>query len=135
MFDLIRDAHAQTAAAGTQAAMGNIIFMVLLFAIFYFLLIRPQQKQQKAHKEMIHNLQRGDAIVTGGGLIGKVHRVDEDMVVVELGEVEVGDKTFRPLRVKVKRNTVATVTAKAGVVADDGQKKDKSSADGKEKTS
>lgn len=125
MLDLIREAHAQTGATGTQAAMGNIIFMVMLFAIFYFLLLRPQQKQQKVHKEMIQNLQRGDAIVTGGGLIGKVHRVEDDTVVVELGEVEVGDKSFRPLRVKVKRGTISLVTAKAGVTDTKDKEKDK----------
>ncbi len=125
MFDLIREAHAQTSATGTQAAMGNIIFMVLLFAIFYFLLLRPQQKQQKIHKEMIQNLQRGDAIVTGGGLIGKVHRVEDDTVVVELGEVEVGDKSFRPLRVKVKRGTISLVTAKAGATDTKDKEKEK----------
>lgn len=122
MFDFIREAHAQAGASGTQAAIGNIIFMVLLFAIFYFLLIRPQQKQQKTHKEMIQNLQRGDSIVTGGGLIGKVHRVEDDTVVVDLGEVDVGEKMFRPLRVKVKRGTISQVTAKATDAPDDKEK-------------
>ncbi|HIJ84743.1 MAG: protein translocase subunit yajC [Magnetococcales bacterium] len=122
MFDLIREAHAQAGATGTQAAIGNVIFMVLLFAIFYFLLIRPQQKQQKVHKEMIQNLQRGDSIMTGGGLLGKVHRVDDDTITVDLGEVEVNDKNFRPLRVKVRRSTISLVTAKASGPVDDKEK-------------
>lgn len=124
MFDLIRDAHAQAGATGTQAAIGNVIFMVLLFAIFYFLLIRPQQKQQKAHKEMIKNLQRGDSVQTAGGLLGKVHRVEDDNILVELGEVEVNDKAFRPIRVKVRRDTIALVTAKAsGTPTEDAKDK------------
>ncbi|MBF0146449.1 MAG: preprotein translocase subunit YajC [Magnetococcales bacterium] len=126
MFDLISTAHAQSGASGTQAAIGNIIFMVLLFAIFYFLLIRPQQKQQKVHKEMLQNLQRGDSIMTGGGLLGKVHRVEDDTVMVELGEVEVGDKSFRPLRVKVRRSTISLVTAKAGTQPVSDSKEEKS---------
>ena len=124
MFDLIRDAHAQAGATGTQAAIGNVIFMVLLFAIFYFLLIRPQQKQQKTHKEMIKNLQRGDSVQTSGGLLGKVHRVEDDTILVELGEVEGNDKAFRPIRVKVRRDTIALVTAKAsGTPTEDAKDK------------
>ncbi|MBF0382699.1 MAG: preprotein translocase subunit YajC [Magnetococcales bacterium] len=111
MFDIISVAHAEAPAGG--AAMGNIIFMVLLFAIFYFLLIRPQQKQQKAHKEMVENLKRGDSVVTNGGLMGKIHKVEEDNVTLEIGEVEVGNKSFRPMRVKFKRNSVASVTVKS----------------------
>ncbi|MBF0107800.1 MAG: preprotein translocase subunit YajC [Magnetococcales bacterium] len=135
MFDLIRDAHAQGGATGNEAAIGNIIFMVLLFAIFYFLLIRPQQKQQKAHKEMLQNLQRGDSILTGGGLLGKIHRIDEDTITVELGEVEVGDKTFRPLRVKVRRGTISQVTAKAGTQPAADDKEEKEGKEGKGSTS
>lgn len=124
MFDLIRDAHAQAGTTGTQAAIGNVVFMVLLFAIFYFLLIRPQQKQQKTHKEMIKNLQRGDSVQTAGGLLGKVHRVEDDTILVELGEVEVNDKAFRPIRVKVRRDTIALVTAKAsGTPTEDAKDK------------
>lgn len=125
MFNVIQEAHAQGGLGGTDAAMSNIIFMVLLFAIFYFLLIRPQQKQQKAHKEMINNLQRGDSVVTGGGLMGKIHRVDEDSVMVELGEVEVGNKTFRPIRVKVQRATISAMTAKAGSAKTNEEDNDK----------
>lgn len=110
---LIASAFAQD-AANTDAAIGNILFMVLLFAIFYFLIIRPQQKQVKEHKEMVANLARGDAVVTGGGILGKVHRLEDDVVVVEIGEVEMGDRVMRPLRIKVRRSTITAVTAKTG---------------------
>ena len=115
MFDIISVAHAEgaTGPAG-GAAMGNIIFMVMLFAIFYFLLIRPQQKQQKAHKEMVANLRRGDTVVSNGGILGKVHRVEEDVVTLEVGEVETGNKTFRPMRLRIRRSSVSAVTAKSG---------------------
>ncbi len=117
MFDLISPAYAQAAAPGPEAAIGNILFMVLLFAIFYFLLIRPQQKQAKLHKEMVANLQRGDAVETRGGLIGRIHRVEDDFVMLELGEVETAPRQFKPLRIKVRRTAVAEMTAKAGVPA------------------
>lgn len=95
--------------------MGNIIFMVALFAIFYFLLIRPQQKQAKAHKEMVAHLGRGDSVITSGGLVGRIHRVEEALIVLEVGDVEVGNKSFRPVRMRIRRANVTEVTAKAGV--------------------
>lgn len=112
---LITPAYAQAAAPGPEAAIGNIVFMVLLFGIFYFLLIRPQQKQVKQHKEMVANLQRGDSVETRGGLMGRIHRVEEDHVVLEIGEIEVSARQFRPVRVKVRRAAVAEMGAKAGV--------------------
>ena len=114
-FDLISTAQA-AGAAGPEAAMGNIIFMIALFAIFYFFLIRPQQKQAKAHKEMVANLGRGDAVVTSGGLVGRIHRIEEDVVVLEVGDVEIGNRMFRPVRIRVRRANVAEVTAKANMV-------------------
>ena len=119
MFDLVSTAHA-AAASSSEAAMGNIIFMVALFAIFYFLLIRPQQKQAKAHKEMVANLARGDAVVTNGGLVGRIHRVEDDLIILEVGDVEVGNKTFKPVRLRIRRSSVSEVTAKAGVLMDKG---------------
>lgn len=114
-LDFIPVAHAQSAPpAGSDAGLANIIFLVVLFVIFYFLLFRPQQKQMKAHKEMVDNLQRGDSVVTGGGVLGKIHRVDDDVAVVEVAEVEVGNKTFRPVRIRVRKSTITAVTAKAG---------------------
>ncbi|MBF0184750.1 MAG: preprotein translocase subunit YajC [Magnetococcales bacterium] len=111
MFDLIRSAHA-AAASNTEAVLSQIIFMAALFAIFYFFLIRPQQKQAKAHKDMVANLARGDNVVTGGGLIGRIHRVEDDVIVLEVGDVEIGNKMFRPVRIRVRRVSVAEVSAK-----------------------
>ncbi|MBF0271043.1 MAG: preprotein translocase subunit YajC [Magnetococcales bacterium] len=116
MIDWITPAYAQS-APGSEAAIGNIVFMILLFGIFYFLLIRPQQKQVKQHKEMVANLQRGDAVETRGGLMGRIHRVEEDHVIIELGEVEVSARQFKPVRVKVRRVAVAEMSAKASAPA------------------
>ncbi|WP_026700423.1 preprotein translocase subunit YajC [Salibacterium aidingense] len=62
--------------------MEAIIMLVLMFAIFYFLLIRPQQKRQKQVKEMHSNLQKGDRIVTIGGIHGTIDALDEDKIIV-----------------------------------------------------
>lgn len=63
--------------------ISSLLPLVALFAIFYFLIIRPQQKQAKTHKEMVANLKKGDKIVTNGGLIVEVTKVEEDHFVVK----------------------------------------------------
>jgi len=60
--------------------------LILLFVVFYFLIIRPQQKQQKAHKEMLDSLKKGDRIVTTGGLIAEVVKPEEDFIKIRLNE-------------------------------------------------
>jgi preprotein translocase subunit YajC len=63
--------------------ISSLLPLVALFAIFYFLIIRPQQKQAKQHKEMVENLKKGDKIVTNGGLIVEITKVEEDHFVVK----------------------------------------------------
>ncbi len=99
-------AYAQAAgdAAGAGALTSMLIPMILVFAIMYFLIIRPQQKQVKAHKAMVEALRRGDQVVTQGGIVGKVSKVQEDgMVEVEIAE---------GVKVKVLRHTIASVLNK-----------------------
>ena len=83
----------------------QLIFPLALVGIFYFLLIRPQQKKMKEHQDMVSSLRRGDQVVTQGGLIGKVDKVKEgeNEVVVDLGE---------GVKVRVVQATIATVVAK-----------------------
>jgi preprotein translocase subunit YajC len=84
------------------AAFGQFLPLILIFAIMYFLLIRPQQQKAKQHKSMVEAVKRGDRIVTQGGLIGKVSKVkDEYEVEVELAE---------GIKVRVVKATIATVT-------------------------
>ncbi|HDZ79653.1 MAG TPA: preprotein translocase subunit YajC [Roseobacter sp.] len=78
--------------------------LILIFAIMYFLLIRPQQKKVKEHKAMVDGLRRGDQVITAGGLIGKVVKVKDDG---EL-EVELADN----VKVRVVQSTIATVVSK-----------------------
>ncbi|MGK0256147.1 MAG: preprotein translocase subunit YajC [Arcobacteraceae bacterium] len=63
--------------------LSSLMPLVVLFAIFYFLIIRPQQKQQKAHKAMIEAVEKGDKIVTNGGLIVEITKVEEDFLTVK----------------------------------------------------
>ncbi|MBF0176068.1 MAG: preprotein translocase subunit YajC [Magnetococcales bacterium] len=136
MFDLVGAAWAQNGApgpGGSGATMLNIIFMVLMFAVFYFLLIRPQQKQQKQHRSMIANLQRGDSVVTGGGIIGRIHRVDDDVVQLEVGEIDSGSKNPKPVRLRVRKDTIASVIAKGSAITtepSDSKDKEKSTSQG-----
>ena len=85
-------------------ALGQFVPLILIFAIMYFLLIRPQQKKLKDHQKMVEGLSRGDQVVTQGGLIGKVTKVKEDN---EL-EVEVADG----VKVRVVQSTLADVRSK-----------------------
>ncbi|MDB5715439.1 MAG: yajC [Sphingomonadales bacterium] len=83
----ITPAYAQTAGAATGgigAFMSPLIPVIFTIAIFYLLVFRPQQRAAKAHKERIAAVKKGDSVVTGGGLIGKVTRVEDDNVEVEI---------------------------------------------------
>ena len=81
-----------------EAGIGQFIPLILIFVIFYFFLIRPQQKRVKEHKEMVKNLKRGDEVITSGGIIGTVDRVFEDDRI----ELQIADG----VKVQVIRNTV-----------------------------
>lgn len=94
---------AAAAAPGMSGIAMQILPLVLIFVVFYFLLIRPQQQRLKTHREMVANLRRGDVVVTGGGMIGKIVRVADDEATVELAE---------NVRVKVLRSTITEVRAK-----------------------
>ena len=73
---LISAAYAQEGGGGGGAA-SNLILLVIMIAVFYFLLIRPQQKKTKAHRKMVETLQKGDEIVTNGGLAGYITKLNE----------------------------------------------------------
>jgi len=70
----------------SQGALAQFLPLILLFVIFYFLIIRPQQKQQKAHKEMLASLKKGDRIVTNGGLIAEIVKPEEDFLKIKLSD-------------------------------------------------
>jgi len=83
MSFFISDAMAQSGAAG-PGGFETFLPMILLFVVFYFLLIRPQQKRQKEHKNMVADLAKGDEIVTMGGILGKIVAVEENFITIEV---------------------------------------------------
>ncbi len=112
-------AFAMGQQAGGAGGQGNPIMafmpLILLFVIFYFLLIRPQQKKAKQHREMLSNLKKGDYVVTGGGLYGRITGVSEDVLTLDLGN---------NMEVKVNRSYISAVTDKK-VVSSSGKKERK----------
>ena len=105
---LISAAYAQgtgiTGIFDNQGALVQFLPLVLIFVVFYFLLIRPQQRKAKDHKTMLDALRRGDRVVTGGGIIGTVARVENPEEVT----VDIADG----VRVRVLRSTISSVLAK-----------------------
>lgn len=105
MFDfLVGTAWAMgggTQAGGQQGSSWmTLLPLVAMFAIFYFLLIRPQQKKAKQHKEMLGNLRKGDKVLTSGGIFGVITGLDEQVVVMEIAP---------QVKIKVNRANVAGV--------------------------
>ena len=101
----ITPAYAQAVGgAGAGAAFTQFVPLVLIFAIMYFLLIRPQQKKLKDHRAMVEAVRRGDQVITGGGIIGKVSKVRDDGEV----EVEIADG----VKVRVVKSTISQVVSK-----------------------
>ena len=108
---LITPAYAQAAGGDPMGAFTSFIPLVLIFVVFYFLLIRPQQRKAKEHKSMLDALRRGDRVVTGGGVIGLVTKVvDNDREVT----VEIADG----VRVKVIRDMIVSVLSKTEPVTE-----------------
>lgn len=100
----ISPAYAQTATAagsGTAAFM-QFLPLVFIFVIFYFLMIRPQQRRMKQHRAMIEAVKKGDSVVTAGGLIGKVTRVQDNEVEIEVAPT---------VKVRVVKSTLSSVGA------------------------
>ena len=111
---LFTPAYAQTAggSAGAMSGLAGIIPFILMFVIFYFLLIRPQQKRVKEHKQMVENLRRGDQVVTAGGIHGKVTKVGQE----DEAELQISDS----VRIRVVKSTIASVVSKTEPAANDG---------------
>lgn len=107
---LISEAYAQAASGAapagdpTMAAIIQMAPLILIFVVFYFLLIRPQQRARTAHQQMLTAIKRGDIVVTAGGLIGKVRSVADDEVRVELSP---------NVEVRVVRSTISEIRSKS----------------------
>lgn len=101
---LISDAFAQAAApAQNDASLLSLLPMVGILVLFYFLLIRPQSKRAKEHKQMVETLQRGDEVITNGGILGQIINVSENYAIVEIAS---------GLEVTVLKSSVQTLLPK-----------------------
>ena len=97
MFDQI--AYAMSPGQGGQQGFGMFLPLILLFGIFYFLMIRPQQKRAKEHKALLANLRKGDQVITAGGMYGRITGITDTVVTIEIAE---------KIRVKVARNQISS---------------------------
>lgn len=105
---LISPAFAQTAAAGSpENGLLSFLPLLFMFVIMYFLMIRPQIKKQKEHKTLLDSLQKGDEVIAGGGLLGRISKISDSYVTLEVASL--GDK---PVEVNVQRSAVAVVLPK-----------------------
>lgn len=104
----ITDAYAaaQPAAAHPPSIMSTVIFIVVFFAIFYFLFIRPQQKKQKELRNMLDNLGKGDEIITNGGVMGKINKITDHFIVLEIAD---------NIEIKIQKNAVSAVLPKGTI--------------------
>lgn len=106
MSFLIADAHAQSAGQPQGDPMVSWLLLIGMFVVFYFLLIRPQQKRAKEHRQMVDALKVGDEVVTGGGMLGKVSAVSEQFATIEVAS---------GVQVKVQRHSIGAVLPKGSL--------------------
>ena len=104
--DAIAEATTATAPAQPPDALASLILPIGLVVLFYFFLIRPQSKRQKEHKQMINELQKGEEVLTSGGILGKITRIDDNFVTLEVSKDVV---------INVQRNAVQTVMPKGTI--------------------
>lgn len=108
MSFFISDAIAANGAAAQQGGdpVFSILFMVVIFGVFYFLLIRPQSKRMKEHKKLVESMAKGDEIVTNGGVLGKITHVGDNFLTIEIA---------KDTEIKVQRDAVASMMPKGTV--------------------
>jgi len=113
----ISPAYAQDAAAGGGGfGIVQLLPLILIFVVFYFLLIRPQQKKMKAHRAMVQALKRGDRVVTAGGIIGEVTKVQSDTEV----QIEIAEG----VRVRMQRSAISELVTRSAPANDEDEKKE-----------
>ena len=103
MSFFISDAMAQAGAPAAEPGLMGLLFPILLIVAFYFLMIRPQTKRAKEHKQMVEALKKGDEVVTGGGVLGRVTDVGDNFVLLEVAD---------NVQLKVQKNAVASLMPK-----------------------
>ena len=108
---LISTAYAQTAAGGTEAQLMSFLPIILMFVVLYFLMIRPQMKRNKEHRAMMGALKKGDEVVTAGGMVGRITKVGETYVTIEIAELPEARHGQEPQGVEVtfQKNSIQTL--------------------------
>ena len=102
---LISDAHAQAAgAADPTGGWMSFLPLIIIFAIFYFMMIRPQMKRQKELREMLASLKKGDEVTTGGGVVGKIVKIDENFVTLEVSRAN-----GQPVEIVFQRHAIHSI--------------------------
>lgn len=105
MINFVSTAYAMGAGGQAQGGQGNpilsILPLIIMFAVFYFLIILPQQKKAKKHKEMINSVKKGDNVLTVGGMYGKVVGVAEKAITIDIGD---------GVKVRINKNYIHAVT-------------------------
>lgn len=110
---LISNAWAQGATQATpEGSLLSLVPLILIFVIFYFLLMRPQIKRAKEHKKMVEAISKNDEIVTSGGLLGRVTKVDESFLTVEVAQ---------GVRIKLQKQSVASLLPKGTIKDSDAE--------------
>ncbi len=118
MSFFINDAWAEAGLADMDTSgFASLVPLILIFVVFYFLLLRPQIKRAKDHKQMVATLSKGDEVVSSGGLLGRITKVDESFVTLEIAD---------GVRVKMQKSAVTTLVPKGTI-----KSADKSSKSGK----
>jgi preprotein translocase subunit YajC len=105
---LISNAYAQTPAAAPGSDLMAFLPMILIFVVFYFLLIRPQQKKAKEHRAMLGALQKGDEVVTAGGVVGRVSKLSDQYASIEIAP---------SVEINVQRSAIAQLLPKGTIKA------------------
>lgn len=100
---LIQDAMAQAAGGAQQGGLMGFLPLIILFIAFYFFLIRPQMKRQREHQKLVQGLQKGDEVVTSGGMLGRVSELNDAYLKIEVA---------KGVEVKIQRAAVSTVLPK-----------------------
>lgn len=112
MLGFISTAYAaDQAAVQSNAGFGPLIFMIAMLVIFYFLLIRPQAKRAKEHRNLVSGLGKGDEVITSGGILGRITEIDEDFITISIAN---------NVEIKVQKPAVTTTVPKGTIKSLEG---------------
>ncbi len=104
--DAIAEGAAPAAAAGQANPLASLILPIGLVVLFYFFLIRPQSKRQKQHRKMVNDLQKGEEVITTGGILGKVTKINDDFITLEIA---------KDVSLKIQKNAVQNIMPKGTI--------------------